>query len=190
MSLRVSGGAFKGRTLTAPRGRYYRPLTGRVKQSLFGVLGARVVDAAVLDLFAGVGVFGVEALSRGAARATFVERDAGLAAALEENVRALGLEEASRVFVGDVFEYLEITRPAVPYDIIFLDPSYGQGLAFKTVGRLASWSGFGPATLGVAKTFKKEHFHGPPSLVCVEERAVGGDNIIIFASKGYNGGNR
>lgn len=181
MSLRVSGGFLKGRVLAAPPGKHYRPLAGRLKTSLFDYLGQTVSGAAVLDLFAGVGVFGVEALSRGAARVTFVERDGGLVDALEENLRTLGLAEAARVYREDVFTYFDITRPSTPYDVVFLDPPYGRGLAFRTVERLATWPGFGEDTLGIAKTFKKERFAGPAPLSLLGVRRVGDDDLSFFS---------
>jgi 16S rRNA (guanine966-N2)-methyltransferase len=186
LSLRVSGGFLKGRVLAAPRGKHYRPLTGRLKQSLFDYLGGTIRGGAVLDLFAGVGVFGVEALSRGAARVTFVENDPTSVDFLESNLRALDLGESSRVSFEDVFHY-DITRPSKPYDVVFLDPPYGRGLAFRTVERLATWPGFGEHTLGVAKTFKKERFAGPAPLALLDVRGVG-DEALSFFHKLYSRG--
>jgi 16S rRNA (guanine966-N2)-methyltransferase len=140
--------------------------------------------ATVLDLFAGVGVFGVEALSRGAARVTFVERDAGLVDALEGNLRDLGLADEARVYREDVFSYFDITRPSTPYDVIFLDPPYGRGLAFRAVERLATWPGFGDDTLGITKTFKKERFAGPAPLGLLGVRRVGDDDLSFFSKIG------
>jgi len=139
-----------------------------------------VRGAAVLDLFAGAGVFGVEALSRGAGRVTFVEKDAALVGFLEDNLRSLDLVGVARVSCEDVFYYLEVTRPSAPYDVVFLDPPYGRGLAFRTIEGLAGWPGFGERTLGVAKTFKKERFAGPPPLVLLETRQLGDDALYFF----------
>ena len=184
MSLRVSGGFLKGRVLAAPPGKHYRPLSGRLKTSWFDYLGASLDGAAVLDLFAGVGVFGLEALSRGAVRVTFVEQDAGLVDALEGNLKALGVSDEARVYREDVFGYFDIARPSTPYDVIFLDPPYGRGLAFRTVERLATWPGFGDDTLGIAKTFKKERFAGPPPLELLGVRRVGDDDLSFFSKIG------
>lgn len=183
MSLRISGGFLKGRVLAGPPGKHYRPLGGRLKGSLFDYLGETVRGAAVLDLFAGVGVFGVEALSRGAARVTFVENNKGLVDALEENLRSLALVDAARVYCEDVFAYFEITRPSMPYDLVFLDPPYGRGLAFRAVESLATWPGFGENTLGIAKTFKKERFAGPAPLALRDERRVGDDALYFFTKE-------
>lgn len=131
-------------------------------------------------MFAGVGVFGVEALSRGAGRVTFVEKDVALVDFLEDNLRSLDLVDVARVSCEDVFNYLAETRPSAPYDVVFLDPPYGRGLAFRTIEELASWPAFGERTLGVAKTFKKERFAGSPPLVLLETRRVGDDNLYFF----------
>jgi 16S rRNA (guanine966-N2)-methyltransferase len=151
-----------------------------VKKTLFAVLGESVRGASVLDLYAGAGVMGLEALSRDAARATFVESDARLAAAVEENVRVLGLSGAARVYTSDCLDYLTVTRPSTPYDVVFLDPPYGRGLVFRTVELLGSWPGFGIDSIGVAKTFKKEYFTGPSGLTLLSERLVGDDKLILF----------
>lgn len=188
MSLRISGGFLKGRVLEAPRGIYYRPLTGRLTKSLFGYLGDAIRGVTALDLFAGVGVFGVEALSRGAAGVTFVEKEAGLVDHLERNLETLGLAEAARVNCEDVLSYLDVTRPSTPYGIVFLDPPYGRGLAFRVVEKLADWPGFDGRTLGIAKVFKKERFAGPAPLTLLETRRVGDDNLHYF-HKPSPGGN-
>jgi len=184
MALRISGGALKGRLLAVPRGAAVRPLTGRLKELWFACLGDKVRGARVADLYAGVGAFGLEALSRGAAAVTFVERDATLTAFLEDNLRRLNLTAAARVYGEDALSYLDITRPAVAYDIVFLDPPYGRGLVFRTVEKLARWPGFGPDTVGVAKTFKKEHFAGPPPLALLDERTAGDDRLLFFTRAG------
>jgi 16S rRNA (guanine966-N2)-methyltransferase len=180
LSLRVSGGFLKGRTLTSPPGKHYRPLSGKLKKSLFDYLGETVRGAAVLDLFAGVGVFGVEALSRGASRVTFVELEADLVDALDRNLCSLGLRDVSRIYREDVFTYFDITRPSKPYDVVFLDPPYGRGLAFRAIERLAVWPGFGGDTLGIGKVFKKERFAGPATLALGDERRVGDDALYFF----------
>jgi 16S rRNA (guanine966-N2)-methyltransferase len=159
---------------------YYRPLTGRLTKSLFGYLGDEIRGVVALDLFAGVGLFGVEALSRGAAGVTFVERDDALVGHLEKNLKTLGLADAARVYCDDVLSYLSLTRPSTSYGVVFLDPPYGRGLAFRTVEMLAEWSGFDGRTLGIAKVFKKERFAAPASLSLLETRRVGDDNLHFF----------
>ena len=118
--MRIIAGRWGGRRLEAPRGAATRPTSDRVREALFSILGP-VEGAAVLDLFAGSGALGIEALSRGAAAADFVETDARAMAAMEANLAALRLEGA-RVHRRDALAYLR--GPPGPYNLIFADPPY------------------------------------------------------------------
>lgn len=126
--MRVVAGVAGGRRLQAPAGRKVRPTSERVREALFNSLGSLdvVVGAGVLDLFAGTGALGIEALSRGAASATFVDADARAVAAIKENLRATGLAERSRVVQADVLRYLADQGHVEPrtFDIAFADPPY------------------------------------------------------------------
>src|SRR6202167_253113 len=139
--MRIVAGAWRGRSLLAPSGTATRPTADRVRQALFDMLmhapwaGPTVItDASVLDVFAGTGALGLEALSRGAARAVFVERARPALAALRTNI------EACRA--GDRCEVLPIDALSAPAgeraDIVFLDPPYGQDLAVRALARLRS----------------------------------------------------
>jgi 16S rRNA (guanine966-N2)-methyltransferase len=125
--MRVIAGDLGGRRLNAPRGRVTRPTSDRVREALFSMLGV-LGGEAVLDLFAGTGALGIESLSRGAARAVFVERDSAVVRVLNENLRTLGLSEA----VAEVrqIDALAALRSALAgqetYDLIFIDPPYSQ----------------------------------------------------------------
>lgn len=121
--MRIVAGAARGRRLLAPRGRDVRPTADRVKEALFASLAERLVDAHVLDLFAGSGALGLEALSRGARRVTFVERDRTVAEVLRRNVAAVGLPGAE-VLVRDVARAVAEPLPGDPYDLVLLDPPY------------------------------------------------------------------
>jgi len=125
--VRVIAGTLGGRRLKAPRGTTTRPTSDRVKEALFALLGD-IAGARVLDLFAGAGGLGIEALSRGAARAVFIERDQRALRALRENVRALGLGAArAEVRAGDVLALLRTARGrAETYDLVFIDPPYSR----------------------------------------------------------------
>jgi 16S rRNA (guanine(966)-N(2))-methyltransferase RsmD len=119
--MRVVAGIARGMPLIAPRGTATRPITDRVKETLFAILGERVVDAAVVDLYAGSGAIGIEALSRGASSVDFVERDRAALRALRHNLERTVLA-GGRVHATDVERYLG--EPVGPWDLAVLDPPY------------------------------------------------------------------
>jgi 16S rRNA (guanine966-N2)-methyltransferase len=128
--VRVVAGEFRGRRLAAPRGRRTRPTADRVREALFSMLGD-VSGARVLDLYAGSGALGIEALSRGADSAVFVERDVRAAAVIERNLASLGLEQ--RVVKQDALRFLG--RAEGMFDLVFCDPPYDA--ASRLAGPLA-----------------------------------------------------
>ncbi|HEX2500928.1 MAG TPA: 16S rRNA (guanine(966)-N(2))-methyltransferase RsmD [Methylomirabilota bacterium] len=137
--MRVIGGHDRGRRLRTPRGQGTRPTADRVRVTLFDVLGPAVAGARVLDLYAGTGAVGIEALSRGAARVVLVERDPAALRALRANLAALGASRAAaRVMAGDVLRVLaELGVQEGPFDFVFVDPPYATTLAGRTLEALA-----------------------------------------------------
>ena len=121
--MRVVAGELRGRRLAAPATGTTRPTTDKVREAVFNALASLdvVVDARVADLYAGSGALGIEALSRGAAHCTFVERDRGAIAAIGENIATLGLRDRSRVVVGDGI----VAAARLDVDLAFADPPYG-----------------------------------------------------------------
>src|SRR3954467_8975702 len=134
--MRVVGGRLKGRTLASPSSREIRPTADRLRESLFNILmhayGDPVSGARVLDLFAGTGALGLEAVSRGAAFALFVDDGAEARALLRQNVEALGVAAATRIFRRDATK-LGAAHPLEPFSLVFLDPPYGKRLAEKAL---------------------------------------------------------
>src|SRR6516225_1669718 len=130
--MRVVGGRLRGRTLAGPKSSAIRPTADRLRESLFNILvhayGDPITGARVLDLFAGTGALGLEALSRGAAFALFVDDGVEARALLRENIAALGLGGVTRVFRRDATR-LGAAHPVEPFSLVFLDPPYGHGLA-------------------------------------------------------------
>ncbi len=142
--MRIVGGTFKGRPLAAPPGRATtRPTSDRTRESVFNVLAHAdwspgLSGRRVLDLFAGSGALGLEAISRGAAFALFVDNDAEARGAIRENADALGLFGVTRIHRRDATDLG--VKPAglgSPFDLVFLDPPYGKGLGEKAIARLA-----------------------------------------------------
>jgi 16S rRNA (guanine966-N2)-methyltransferase len=136
--VRIVGGENRGRRLAAPRGRRTRPTAERVREALFDVLGPSVAGTRVLDLYAGTGAIGLEALSRGALRAVFVERDREALRALRQNLERLRLPRAAaRIVAGDVPAALDaVARSEAAFDLVFLDPPYRSDLAARTLRAL------------------------------------------------------
>jgi 16S rRNA (guanine(966)-N(2))-methyltransferase RsmD len=130
----VIAGSAKGRILRPPRTSATRPITDRAKESLFGILAPRIPGGRFLDLFAGTGSVGIEALSRGGAHATFVERSAPALAGIRHNLELTGLAARAEVAGRDVFAYLRDT-PA-PFDVIFVAPPQWRGLWPRAVALL------------------------------------------------------
>ena len=142
--MRIIAGALKGRRLVTPKGDTTRPTADQVRIALMDTLTPRLDGARVLDLFAGAGGVGLEALSRGAGDVTFVERDARAVAALRENVAALGAGKAATVRRGDVLRELQaLYQAGERFDIVFLDPPFSQNAHGAVLERLAPRLGAG-----------------------------------------------
>ena len=142
--MRIVGGRLRGRALAGPKSQAVRPTADRLRESLFNILlhgyGDPVTGARVLDLFAGTGALGLEALSRGAAFALFVDDGVQARALLRQNVEALGLGGATRIFRRDATK-LGPAHPLEPFALVFLDPPYGKGLAEQALmsARAGGW---------------------------------------------------
>ena len=155
--MRIIAGAWRGRALAAPPGEATRPTADRVRQALFDRLlhaawagRDAVEDAAVLDAFAGTGALGLEALSRGAASAVFIENDPAALLALRRNVAAS--DGKGRVLAADALR----PPPGTPCRLIFLDPPYGAGLIGQAVAALARAGWIAPAALLIAELGRAE----------------------------------
>ena len=130
--MRIVGGSLGGRVLRAPRGAATRPTSEKVREAVFAILGSVEGDR-VLDLFAGSGALGIEALSRGAAHATFVDAGRPAVAAIRDNLRELGLEARATVIPGDAVVTAARHLGAAPWRVVFVDPPYRSDLASRAV---------------------------------------------------------
>jgi 16S rRNA (guanine(966)-N(2))-methyltransferase RsmD len=136
MPIRVIAGSAKGRKLKLVPGDSTRPIMDRVKEALFSILGSDIVEARFLDLFAGTGSVGIEALSRGAQQVTFVERDRVAAQTIRENLEHTRLAERAVIRRADVLAFLQQTPQQPPFDYIFLAPPQYKGLWLETLKRI------------------------------------------------------
>ena len=179
--MRIVSGRFRGRALAGPASRAIRPTSDRLRESIFNVLahgyGDPVRDARVLDLFAGTGALGLEALSRGAAEAVFIEQDREALAILRRNIATLGEEVRSRVVPGDA------TRP--PHapsacGLVFLDPPYRSGLAAAALGALEAAGWLTPAALAVVELAAREELVPPAGFILLHERVYGAGRLAFL----------
>jgi 16S rRNA (guanine966-N2)-methyltransferase len=137
--MRIVAGRFKGRQLRGPTGTGLRPTSDRLRETLFNVLQARVAGVRVLDGFAGTGAVGLEALSRGAAHATFVEREPRAVQVIEDNVTRCGVRDACAI-IRDSFSGLSARHPALgTFGLVFLDPPYDAAALEDLVREAAAW---------------------------------------------------
>lgn len=132
--MRIIAGVFGGRRLRAPRGRRVRPSGERLREAWFSILGSRLEGARVLDLFAGSGALGLEALSRGAVHADFVERHQASLTALQANIEALGVRERCTLHRAEAVSFAAGLAPGA-YDVAFADPPYASDAAHRLVAR-------------------------------------------------------
>lgn len=141
--MRIVAGVFRGRPLAAPAGEHTRPTADRVREALFNILAGRVAESQVLDLFAGSGALGFEALSRGAAHCTFIDRDRRALAVVERNARTLGVQDRCRFLCLDWARGLERLR-GCRFDLVFVDPPYAAQLyepVFRGIGSFLAQDG-------------------------------------------------
>ena len=132
--MRIVAGEWRGRTINAPAGASVRPTADRVREAWMSIVQLELPGARVLDLFAGSGALGLEALSRGAAHAAFVEMAAKSLATLAKNIEALGAGDRAEVHRGDALRFIERLAPDA-YDMAFADPPYGLGLSIRVAQR-------------------------------------------------------
>ena len=179
--MRIIGGEFKGRVLAPVKGRT-RPTAARVREAIFSILGGAVLQAQVLDLFAGTGALGIEALSRGAQRAVFVEDHPEALKALGRNLEALGLQERSRVLPLPVAAALrKLAALGERFDLVFLDPPYGGGAAGAVVGALGESSLLLPEVLVVAEYSRREALPESAGVLALQTlRRYGDTQVAVF----------
>lgn len=179
--MRIVAGTWRGRALIAPQGTATRPTADRLRQALFDMLlhapwgGRETVEGTlVFDVFAGTGAFGLEALSRGAAHATFIEQDRAALTALRANITACRAQDRTTILTIDALT----TPPGNPASLIFLDPPYRQDLVPRAIAHLRSASRIAPNALLIAETARDEP--SPTTAPLLAERTHGAARLNIW----------
>ena len=186
--MRIIAGALKGRVLAPVKGRT-RPTAARVREAIFNILGAAVAEARVLDLFAGTGALGIEALSRGAAAAVFVEDQPAALKGLRRNLTTLGLAARSQVLALPVAAALrQLAARGAPFDLVFLDPPYGGGVAPATLTALAASGLILPQAWVVAEHSRRETLPETSGALRQQTlRRYGDTQVAIYVRTGDGG---
>ncbi|HID89291.1 MAG TPA: 16S rRNA (guanine(966)-N(2))-methyltransferase RsmD [Anaerolineae bacterium] len=179
--MRVIAGKAKGRKLKSVPGGDTRPITDRAKSALFNILGEDVIGSRFLDLFAGTGQVGIEALSRGAAEAVFVERNSAALRTIRENLAHTGLTDHARVVRADVFEFLR--REPEPFDYVYIAPPQYRGLWAETLRLLDARTGWlAEDGWAIVQIHPREYEDLPlQNLLLFDQRRYGGVMLCFFA---------
>lgn len=184
--MRISGGEWRGRKLKVPAGDAVRPTQDRVREALFSMIQWEVGGAKVLDLFAGAGSVGLEALSRGAARATFVEMQPRHAAVLKENVAALGAEGRCEVALADAYGWIR-AQAGNGFDIAYADPPYETGAEQGYAGVLRTLAERGVVKAGglfIAEMKAHQTPDEDAGWELVRDRTYGQTRVAVYRRKG------
>jgi 16S rRNA (guanine966-N2)-methyltransferase len=180
--MRIVGGRLRGRTLATPKSQAIRPTADRLRESLFNIFmhayGDPVTGARVLDLFAGTGALGLEAVSRGAAFALFVDDGAEARALLRQNVEALGLAAVTKIFRRDATK-LGPAHPVEPFSLVFLDPPYGKGLAEKALISARNGGWLSADAMIVVEEAEETDFSVPEGFTELDRRGYGDSKVVL-----------
>jgi 16S rRNA (guanine966-N2)-methyltransferase len=188
--MRIVAGQFRGRAIVAPEGQGTRPTSDRARQAVFNVIehaswGRNLDGARVMDLFAGSGALGFEALSRGAAFALFVETDDDARGAIRDNMEAFGLFGVSRVHRRSATDLgVRPGSAGEAFDIAFLDPPYGQGLGEQALARLLEGNWLAPGALVILERGSDEPEIEPPGYERLDARDYGAARVLFLRVAG------
>ncbi len=181
--MRIVGGNHRGLALAGPKSRAVRPTSDRTREALFNILAHGVADfelegARILDLFAGTGALGLEALSRGAAFCLFIEEAASARALIRQNVEAMGATGVSKIWRRDATRLGKVQN-MVPFNLVFADPPYGKGLGERALASAAREGWLGPGALCVLEEAGKAEIELPAGFELMDRRAYGDTQILI-----------
>jgi 16S rRNA (guanine966-N2)-methyltransferase len=188
--MRIVGGSLSGRTLAAPRGRHTRPTADRVREAVFnklehGVEGFSLAGIRVLDLFAGSGAMGLEALSRGAGHVLFVDDDEEARGLIRRNADALGVIGRTKIWRRDAAR-LGRCAPLPPFSLAFLDPPYRRGLTTAALAGLVAGGWLAPDAVVVVEEAAGETVAAPPGLGLLDRRDYGETQVGFYFHSGQS----
>jgi 16S rRNA (guanine966-N2)-methyltransferase len=181
--MRIVAGSHRGRRLETPADDRIRPTSDRIRESLFNILGHRLdggfIGKRVLDGFAGTGALGLEALSRGAASAVFIDRNRDALALGRRNAATLGFATQSDFRLADLTHAGLLAGP--PFDLVFLDPPYGEGLAAKALAAIYAAGWLTPSALTVIESDRSQPETVPEGFSAIDSRDYGRTRIVLVA---------
>ena len=182
--MRIVAGKFRGKQLLSPDDDSIRPTADRVRESVFNILGSRFGPTfdglRVLDLFAGTGAMGLEALSRGAERASFIETERSAAEAIKKNIAACREQPRAQLFVNDALKPPRVALNWGPAALVFLDPPYGKDLLVPALNALCEAGWIAPEALLVAEMHRKDAFAAPEGFELLDDREYGKARFVLL----------
>jgi 16S rRNA (guanine(966)-N(2))-methyltransferase RsmD len=185
--MRVIAGRLKGRRVVAPRGCGTRPTYDRVRESVFEIIGPVIQGAAVLDLFAGSGVLGIESVSRGARAAVLVDSDPAAVGTIRRNVEKLGIARECDVRKGDALGLLERGALGPSFDVVFVDPPYRSGLCSAALGLLGGPGGLREGAMVVVEHEARDELPRSAGRLALVRRERYGSTAVSFYEAGASG---
>lgn len=182
--MRIVGGRFKGRALASPSGQGTRPTSDRVRESIFNILthgieGFTLQGARILDLFAGTGAFGLEAISRGARFCQFVDESAEARGLIRRNADSLGIVGQCKIWRRDATK-LGPSAPQTPFDLAFADPPYNKGLGQKALTSLVEGGWLTPGAVAVLEEADKAAIADVGGLTLLDQRTYGDTQVRFY----------
>lgn len=179
--MRVITGTAKGRKLKSPKGMETRPTSDRIKEALFNIIGPRVIDVNFLDLYAGTGAIGIEALSRGALKAVFVEKNPNTVKIVRENLRLTGLLEKAEILTHDADRAINlISAKGEKFELIFIDPPYLKDLEKVSLEMIESKFLLAPGGLVITESSKLDKMPHEVGQLKMFRQEKYGDTVLTF----------
>lgn len=179
--MRIIAGKYKSRLIQMPKAVKVRPTQDRVREAVFNILGKACAGAKVLDLYSGSGAFGIEALSRGADRVTFVDTDSRCIRTIKENLKSLNILHKMNVIKSDAIRAMgRLASSEESFDLVFLDPPYYKGLTEKTLITINKYDIIRPSGIIVAEHSKKDEVPESVGRFRLVRQSTYGDTVISF----------